>query len=295
MIIESYIDRPAKELPQEMAQEIRDFKPNVSIYAAQGQSGELPVFRAPLKDVLVYELNCRHAHMIGITKQLMEDGMNKDYDLIYKVTKNVKETVEKAAKFKVTDPHGTNIEFELDNANLKWIAADGKISTPGKWSNLPDGEAFTCPKNVNGTIVAWVLGDDLMKYGELASPLKVDIKDSYITDIKAVDPTDAKTLEAVSDLKAYVAQETDSNRVGELGIGTLIGLEHFVGNLLQDEKFPGIHVAFGHPYPHETGATWDCESHIDVIAKKTTITAIMADGSEQNIMSDGKFEDRFTQ
>jgi leucyl aminopeptidase (aminopeptidase T) len=27
-----------------------------------------------------------------------------------------------------------------------------------------------------------------------------------------------------------------------------------IGNLLQDEKFPGVHIALGHGYPEKTGS-----------------------------------------
>ena len=114
LVIEDYTTRPAKKLPLKMVNEIKKFKPNASIYSAQGQAGELPVFRAPLKDLLVRELKCRHAHMIGITKKLMEDGMNKDYNLIHKVTMRVKKVVSKAQKLTATDAYGTNIVFELE-------------------------------------------------------------------------------------------------------------------------------------------------------------------------------------
>ena len=42
-----------------------------------------------------------------------------------------------------------------------------------------------------------------------------------------------------------VTFETDenSNRIGELGIGLLIYLTALIGNILQDEKFPGVHIA----------------------------------------------------
>ena len=29
--------------------------------------------------------------------------------------------------------------------------------------------------------------------------------------------------------------------------------------ILQDEKFPGVHIAFGSPGPNQTGADWDCK------------------------------------
>jgi leucyl aminopeptidase (aminopeptidase T) len=45
-----------------------------------------------------------------------------------------------------------------------------------------------------------------------------------------------------------------SDRVGEFAIGTNIGVHDVIGNILQDEKIPGIHIAFGNPYGAHTGA-----------------------------------------
>ena len=63
-----------------------------------------------------------------------------------------------------------------------------------------------------------------------------------------------------------------------------IGLSEIVGNFLQDEKLPGIHVAFGDPYGHETGADWECTTHVDVLVRKPTV---LVDGRE--IMASGRF------
>jgi aminopeptidase len=76
----------------------------------------------------------------------------------------------------------------------------------------------------------------------------------------------------------------NGNRAGEFAIGTLTSLTKLSGNLLQDEKMPGLHVAFGNPYPEFTGADWDAQIHVDVIPTSCTIEV---DGRE--IMRDGKF------
>ena len=63
------------------------------------------------------------------------------------------------------------------------------------------------------------------------------------------------------------------------------GCSKLTGNLLQDEKLPGIHVAFGNPYPAETGAKWSSPVHVDVIPLRCTIEM---DG--EIVMTDGKFD-----
>lgn len=286
--IDDYLDRPAKEFPQKLIDEITAAKPTVSIYAAQGKTGELPVFRAPLIKLLTKTLNCRHAHMIGITNQLMEIGMNQDFNMVYSASKKVMELASKAQKILVSDNYGTNLVAEFDPKNIHWKTSQ-PINSPGLWFNLPTGETFTSPINVNGTFAGWVLGEYLSeKYGVLDSPIVVTIKDGFVEKVESANELDEKTNNAIVEFNKYINELENGNRVGEFGIGTLIGLKEFVGNLLQDEKFPGVHIAFGHPYNEETGQTWHCETHIDLIAKEVNIT-LVTDGVENTIMKAGKY------
>jgi leucyl aminopeptidase (aminopeptidase T) len=55
------------------------------------------------------------------------------------------------------------------------------------------------------------------------------------------------------------------------------------GNMLQDEKFPSVHCAFGNPLCEETGADWESKTHIDGLVLKSSI---WIDG--RKIMDEGK-------
>ena len=55
-------------------------------------------------------------------------------------------------------------------------------------------------------------------------------------------------------------------------------------NILQDEKIPGIHIAFGHPYAEHTGANWVSKTHIDCVGRDFDI---WFDGEQ--VMQRGKF------
>ncbi|MDO8669986.1 MAG: aminopeptidase, partial [Dehalococcoidia bacterium] len=155
----------------------------------------------------------------------------------------------------------------------------GIYEAPGEWGNLPEGELFTSPETSNGVIVADVLGDYFSeKYGLLDSPAVFRVVESRVVAVSC----DNKAIEA--DLKSYLFGAENGDRVGEFAIGTNIGVTRLVGNLLQDEKFPGIHVAFGDPYPDETGADWRADSHLDVVPVGCTI---YVDGEE--IMREGRF------
>ena len=82
---------------------------------------------------------------------------------------------------------------------------------------------------------------------------------------------------------AYTHTDENSDRVGEFAIGTNIELTRLIGNILQDEKFPGIHIAFGNPYGVHTGADWYSSTHIDVVGTEFDIwvddTQLMQSGT----------------
>lgn len=110
------------------------------------------------------------------------------------------------------------------------------------------------------------------------SPLTIEIRGNRIVSCSSGN----KALEA--DFHAYTHTDENSDRVGEFAIGTNIGVERVIGNILQDEKFPGIHIAFGNPYGEHTGAPWRSSTHIDVVGLRFNIWV-----EDEPIMRDGKF------
>jgi aminopeptidase len=83
----------------------------------------------------------------------------------------------------------TDVRADL-NPNYKWVKTSGIISRD-KWGNLPGGEIFTSPGEVNGTyVVDGVVGDYLCAhYGLLnATPLTIHIKGNRIVSLPLREP-----------------------------------------------------------------------------------------------------------
>jgi aminopeptidase len=255
---------------------------DVSVYAAQGAKGELATFRQPMIRTIEASPKLRHGHMIGITPEIMKDGMCSDYMEIQRISKLVYEKVKDARSIRVVTEKGCDFTAAFTPA-LRWTVSDGDI-TPGHWKNLPDGEVFTSPATLNGQVVIdGCLGDFFAeRYASLEeTPVRVEVKDG-----RAVrESLRCDNEELRQELAAYVF-ETDENssRVGEFAIGTNTGLTHLIYNLLQDEKFPGIHIAFGSPLPGHTGAQWDSKAHVDGVLIRPSISV---DG--EPIMVKGEF------
>jgi aminopeptidase len=278
-VLEAIAPRPLTEMPAIVLADMETSQ--VSIFAVEVQPNELHS-RMQMTDV-VNRRRMRHAHMVNITPEIMTQGMRADFLAIDRLSQAVLDKVRAATYVRATTPAGTDIHAQL-NPDYRWFKTSGIISTE-KWGNLPGGECFTAPGEVNGVfVVDGVVGDFLCaRYGILRDrPLTINIEGNRITRVSS----ENKALER--DFWAYTHTDENSDRVGEFAIGTNIGVERVIGNILQDEKFPGIHIAFGDPYGAHTGAPWKSSTHIDVVGLEFSIWLGDADGEEQ-IMRDGQF------
>ncbi len=274
-VLEDLAPRPLLDLPREVLDDLETSQ--VSIFAVQAQRNELRS-RMQITDV-VNRRKIRHAHMVNINRQIMLEGMRADFQKVDRLSAKVVEMVRKAQRVRATTAAGTDLTAEL-NQNYRWLKTSG-IITPEKWGNLPGGEIFTTPGEVNGTfVIDGVVGDYLCaKFGSLReNPLTIRMKKNRLTEAHS----ENRDLE--NDFWNYTHTDENSDRVGEFAIGTNIDLKDVIGQILQDEKYPGVHIAFGNPYGAHTGAEWDSSTHIDVVGRKFNIWV-----DEQQIMQDGKF------
>ena len=274
-VLEDLAARPLTDLPKEILDDLETSQ--VSIFAVQVQTNELRS-RIQMTDV-VNRKKIRHAHMVNINRQIMLEGMRADFAKVDRLSVRVVEMARKASRIRATTAAGTDLTADM-NPNYKWLKTSGIIS-PEKWGNLPGGEIFTTPGEVNGTfVIDGVVGDYLCaKFGNLqATPLTIHMKQNRLTEAHS------ENRELENDFWKYTHTDENSDRVGEFAIGTNIDLKDVIGEILQDEKYPGVHIAFGNPYGAHTGADWDSTTHIDVVGRKFNIWV-----DDTQIMRDGKF------
>lgn len=251
--------RPLAALPEGLLDQLDAYAPTVSIFAAQGQPGEIR-FRIPLGRHLQGMLTTRHGHMIGITEALMADGMAVDYRHVAEVTQRVWERVRDAGTITARNPDGTDLVATFDPGVARWVPWTGLLHRQGDWGNLPEGETFTCPVSVDGTLTARLIGDHFARaHGLLDEPIRLTLERGYLREVTHSNATLQRAFER------HLEGATNGRRVGEFALGTNVGLSAPTGNLLQDEKMPGLHVAFGDPYGHLTGAAWQSDVHVDVV------------------------------
>ncbi|MGI8819785.1 MAG: aminopeptidase [Chthoniobacterales bacterium] len=274
-VLENYAPRPLTGMPQEILDDLATSQ--VSIFCAQTQRGELGS-RIEMTAV-VNQHRMRHGHMVNISPQIMREGMRADFLAVDALSQRLVEIARMTAKVTCRTPNGTDFVADL-SPKLKWLKTSG-IITREKWGNLPGGEIFTSPFNTNGTfVVDGVVGDYLcQKYGDIeATPLTIQVTENRISHLEC------ENTELLEEFRAYTSTDENSNRVGEFAVGTNTACTHVIGNILQDEKIPGIHIAFGHPYAEHTGQNWISKTHIDCVGRDFDIWF-----DDRKVMERGKF------
>jgi len=275
VLIERTAGRPLKAAPCAVVDALE--RAEAGILCVQPREGELT---ARMEIVAVVErCGIRYAHMVGVTPDIMRQGMRADYRRVDALSRRLCERMQNAARLRVTTPSGTNFAASFDSS-LAWVKTSGLISSR-YWSNLPAGEVFTTPASVDGTFVCNATAGDYFgpKYGDLTStPLTLELHGGRLTSARST----RSDLER--EFWSYCHTDEHSDRIGELAFGTNIALDGMIGVLLQDEKVPGVHLAFGDPYGSQTGAPWKSRTHIDVLTRECDVWI-----DDEQVISGGRY------
>jgi len=274
-VIEELGRRPLNRLPGEVMQSLE--RSRISVYWAIPLPGELQRRLQVLTTAT--ELKLRHAHLIGLSREHFVEGLSVDYREIRALQDSIMERLQKAREVRFITPAGTDLVAPVDG-DLNWVSLSGLIE-PGKWENLPSGQILSAPETANGTFVADAsIGEwfgtrytDLDKY-----PLTVDIENGRLIDARSSNQRLAR------EFLLYVRSNANADRLGELSLGTNLGLSRFTGKAVIDENIPGCHIALGDPLGELTGAKWQSKTHVPLIGRHATI---LLDG--EPIMQDGAY------
>jgi aminopeptidase len=276
LLLEDLGPRPMNGAPEAVLQALE--KTDVGVLCMSPQPGELAARMAIVR--VVERRQIRYAHMIGVTAEIMQQGMCADYRKVDELSDRLRERMVRAQTLKVKSKAGTSFHAQF-NPKLDWVKTSGLIS-PRYWSNLPAGEVFTTPASVNGTFVCDATAGDYFngKYGDLqATPLVMKIAGGRLVQVECP----RKDLE--EEFWKYCHTDENSDRVGELAFGTNLGLSRMIGVLLQDEKFPGVHIAFGDPYGSQTHADWKSQTHVDVLTRNCDVWI-----DEDQVIEKGRYQ-----
>src|SRR5712672_18319 len=276
LLLEDFGPRPMRAAPADVLNALETA--DVGVMCMIPKPGELGARMAIVK--VVERRQIRYAHMVGVTPEIMQQGMRADYRMVDRLSYKLRERMLRAETLTVKTEAGTKFAAHFDRG-LDWVKTSGLIS-PRYWSNLPAGEDFTTPATVDGTFVCDATAGDHFngKYGDLQrTPLTLEIKGARLVDV------DCERKDLEQEFWDYCHTDENSDRVGELAFGTNLGLSEMIGILLQDEKFPGVHIAFGDPYGSQTHANWKSRTHVDVLTRNCDVWI-----DQDQIISKGRYQ-----
>ena len=153
-------------------------------------------------------------------------------------------------------------DLTLGVAGRTWINSDGR-------RNMPSGEVFTGPheRSANGTVRFTV---PTGPRGVTVTGVQLRFRDGEVVGARAEQGDEY--------LQAALATDGGARFLGELGIGTNVGIDRPTGHILLDEKMAGtVHLALGRSYP-ESGGTNVSALHWDLICDLRGGGRLTADG-----------------
>jgi aminopeptidase len=204
---------------------------------------------------------------------MFHTSMIVDWSALAARTARLVEAVNKAEWIRVTTPNGT--DMMICKQGRPAGGDDGLLTEPGSFGNLPAGEAYLAP------LEGMSHGLMVIEWGptrKLDEPLRLTVENGVVVRIEGNDSHRAG-------LEAKFAENANCRNIAELGIGTNDKASR-PDNVLEAEKILGtIHIALGDNTGF--GGTVSAPFHEDYVFYQPTLTAIMADGSEQVIIANG--------
>jgi aminopeptidase len=225
----------------------------------------------------------RGASMPGVEKRMEETAFRADYAEVKKhalaIEKILNVTIGAEVLFSTRDA----LYIDLRNRVAK--SDTGDCSKTGQAINFPSGEACKAP--YEGT------SDEIAEFGESKTegimPVSYDegivkfaIKNNKIVDVIG----ESKKAE---EMRAFFEKDETHRNIAELGIGCNPKAV-VTGNILEDEKVGGLHIAYG--MSSHLGGKVKSDMHQDVCYPKglpveaTTLTLFNDDGSKIELIRD---------
>ena len=217
----------------------------------------------------------RYASMPIFDPLMFKGPMAVDWSAVARKTRACAAVLNRAARAVVRGANGTYLRMDLGDRLCH--PDDGLLHTPGKYGNLPAGEAFLAPLEgtTQGLLVAeWSQTDRLKR------PMALWVRDGRLHEVEGGGP-------AAELLRRKIRESPLNANVAELGVGTNPGAKR-PDNILESEKILGtIHVAFGDN--HGFGGKVSTPFHQDYVVFKASLVAELPGGKRREILRDGRW------
>jgi leucyl aminopeptidase (aminopeptidase T) len=277
--------RPLTEVPLDLEKLFEGI--DVLLYVISKHGSEERVFRDKLNKA-AESRGIRVGNLLDVRPEIMQSAFSADVYDVKEFTEQLFEHMQPVQEVHVTTPAGSDFTVSFDE-KYNWLSSTGFIQYK-KTRNVMPAEIFTYPAIVNGTIVvdgayAALVGrddSDTLLAQLQKTPITWIVSDSKIIEVHCVDERILEIAQAEIDKDSEYG-----NHIGEFGMGTNLGMTELFGNVMHDEKYPGIHIAHGHGYPSATGAPYESSVHSDGILLNVSVQDV---NSREWILKDGEYQ-----
>ncbi len=226
-------------------------------------------------------INIRCASMPGVEKRMEETAFKANYKDVKIYANSIKKLLNNAIGAKVAFSSGD--ELFLDLRNREASADGGDCSQSGQFINFPSGEGYVVP--YEGT------SDEIEKFG--GSKTEGILPDNQHGDLIKYRVKNNTIIEVIGDgeepdkMRTFFDENKSRRNIAELGIGCN-PKAIVTGNILEDEKVGGLHIAYG--MSKHLGGKIVSDMHQDICFPKgvpaaaTSLTLINKDGSKINLI-----------
>jgi leucyl aminopeptidase (aminopeptidase T) len=200
----------------------------------------------------------RFASLPTVTEDIFRRAVPVDYAAMSREGTAIAALITRADSIRITSPQGTDVTLSVRGRDGR--NDDGDLRAPGAFGNLPAGEAYVAPVEVEGDGVI-VFDGSVAGHGLLAEPIEVRLAAGRLVSASGAA---GAWLETTLD-----AGGPTGRCVAELGIGTNPAAR-LGGVVLEDEKIRGTaHIAFG--ASAGIGGVNHASVHVDAIVLEPTI------------------------
>jgi len=219
---------------------------------------------APMR--LEKNLNFRCASMPGVERRMEDTSLRADYSKVQQYSLAIEQILKTVVSAEIDFSNGDHLLLDL--RNRKPLADLGDCTKSGQTINLPSGETCIVPYEA--------VDDEKVVFGSSKSkgilPVKYDdgivryhIEENKISRIDGCGNTAEK-------MNQFFEENNCRRNIAELGIGCNPQAV-VTGNVLEDEKVPGLHIAYG--MSSHIGGKVSCDVHQDICyPKKAPIQAV---------------------
>jgi leucyl aminopeptidase (aminopeptidase T) len=180
----------------------------------------------------------RIASMPGVEKRMEETAFKANYAEVKKYAIAIKNILNNSIGASILFSTGDTIYIDLRNRKAE--ADDGDCTKPGKFINFPSGEGFKNPYEA--------VKDEINKFGSSRTKgiLPVNYTGElirYIIENNRIIQINGNGKKA-EEMKNFFSEKESRRNIAELGIGCNPKAV-VTGNILEDEKVGGLHIAYG--------------------------------------------------